>query len=93
MVVGKKEPSDVKYKKRADLILEGTKYENQNVYSDWMKPGRRDVFPGNSVMEDFNKNNLPKKGKAKWMGKKYQAKLSFRYGKGGRKIPVYQFFL
>lgn len=91
MVVGKKEAGDIKFDRESDLILKGKTFENQNTYSDKKAPNRRDIFPGSKVKNKYD--NLPKSGKAVWMGKKYDAKLSFRYGKGGRKIPVYQFFI
>lgn len=82
MVVGKKEKSDVKYQRDAVLMLKGKKY-NKTVYGDKKTPNRRDVFVGNI------KTNLPKSATIEWMGKKYNAKLSFRYGQGGSRIPVY----
>jgi len=91
MVVGKKEPGDISFDKRADLKLKGKTFENQSVFGDKKTPGRRDIFPGDKVRDAFPKDDLPNKGTAIWMGKKYPAKLSFRFGKGGRRIPVYQF--
>lgn len=82
MVVGKKEKTDVKYDREAVIMIRGQRYE-QPVYGDKKFPDRRDSFAPNLSVR------LPEKTKVKWMGKMYNAKLSFRYGRGGSKIPVY----
>jgi len=82
MVVGKKEKTDVKYKRDAILILNRRRYD-RTVYGDKETPNRRDLFPPKID------RRLPDKAKVRWMGKWYNAKLSFRYGRGGVKIPVY----
>jgi len=91
MVVGKKEKSDVKYKKTADLTIKGMTFENQRVYGDKDKPNRRDIFPDSNVNEAFK--NLPKKARVRWMGDNYKANLSFRTATKGSRIPVYQYFI
>jgi len=89
MVVGKHEKSDISFSRDADLIVYGTRYKDQNVYSDKKSPNRRDVFISSSIAKRYKR--LPKTAKISWMGKKYNASLSFRYARGGRRIPVYQF--
>lgn len=89
MVVGKKEKHDVSYEMNADIEIRGKLFTNQPVYGTKRSPKRRDVFIGEEVRDTFKK--LPKTARVDWMGKWYRAKLSFRYGVGGRRIPVYQF--
>lgn len=85
MVVGRKEKGDIKLDDYATLMVNKKKYEVP-VYSDKKAPKRRDVFAPNT-------NGLPKQAKVKYLGREYIAKLSFRHGMKGAKIPVYQFFV
>lgn len=93
MVVGKKEKTDVKYQRRADIIIGGKRYKNRLVYGDKEKPNRRDIFVPSDALDRYPGQTLPKMAKSDWMGKIYDASLSFRYGRGGSAIPVYQFFV
>lgn len=93
MVVGKKEKSDVKYQRRADIIIGGKRYKNRRVYGDRESPQRRDIFVPSDALERYPGISLPKSETVVWMGNKYPASLSFRYGQDGNAIPVYQFFV
>lgn len=84
MVVGKAERGDLKLSDKATLICAGKRY-SVNVYSDRKDPKRRDVFPPRA------KSNLPKTALVDYLGRRYKANLSFRFGGGDARIPVYQF--
>jgi len=82
VVVGEKEQSDVEYDRKATLSLNG-RDEEVKVYGDTERPRVRDAFPPET------NDDLPETTQVEWMGKSYEARLSFRYATGGQSIPVY----
>lgn len=98
MVVGKKEPTDLKMEIGAKKIKAGGRvFEPANkgdsfpVYSDKTDKDRRDVFVPNKLRRTFG-GDAPKKAKVYYSGKYRPAELSFRYAGGGRgPVPVYTF--
>jgi len=81
MVVGVHELHDVKFDRKATITINRRIYQ-RIVYGDKRVPNRRDLFPSRSM-------SLPKSANVNWMGKTYLAKLSFRTGIRGIRIPVF----
>jgi len=92
MVLGEKERSDVDFEESAVLKVESEKFMGQNVYGDRKMPDRRTVIPGSDVDDAFP-GDYPARGRVKWQGKTYPARISFRYSDDGVSVPVYEFFL
>lgn len=94
MVVGRRDKEDVDYEKTADIRVGGRVLKNQDVYGDRSAPVRRDVFVETRKLPERFQGDLPENARVvRWMGESYPARLSFRFGKGGSAIPVYEFFL
>jgi len=83
MAVGKKEPSDKKYERKARVKLPNGEFKKHDVYGDTEHPRRRTVFPR-------TKADIPETTTVKWMGNTYEAQRTFRYKKGGGSIPAYE---
>lgn len=91
MTVGRKDPGDVNFQDRADITIDGVRFENQDVRGDRSAPKRRGVFLDEDILEMAG--DLPRMATVNWQGRRYSAQLSFRTGIGGARIPVYQFFV
>lgn len=87
MVLQKEDSSDKKFDRKATLIVDGKKYR-MNVYGDKEHPDRRTV-----IGPDFPGEELPSRARVRWMGDTYDAQLTFRYRKGGGRVPGYQWFV
>ena len=86
MVVGIKERMDIKYRTKATLIFDNMRLTNRTVYGDKTRPSVKDIFVPYRLQRS---GSSPSSVTVLWMGKRRRARLSFRTGKSGARIPVY----
>jgi len=88
MAVGEKDRGDLNIEEPARYMVNGTWYDVGEVYSDKNDRKRRDIFVSKPNNQEF-----PDETKVKYHGREYTAELSWRTGKYGQSIPVYEFYV
>jgi hypothetical protein len=90
MPVNEKNAGDLNVEEPAKYMVNGVWYEVDEVYSDKNDRKRRDIFVSEP---DTRKVDLPEEVKVKYHGKEYTGELSWRTGRRGQSIPVYQYYV